>query len=232
MLNTLKEIQYKGILHNDIKPSNICWGKFENSQLIDIDKFFLIDFGYSRYFGEFIYKNQNGNNNEKSFKHFAMKYENFFQGTSEYMSIDKSLGKSPNRRSDCEELLYVIFSLIKNLLPWKLVNSNDHVSRILEMFKIKTKILSENLLQEIPKELVSIYKMVRNLKYEEMPDYNIYNILLKNLLMNNGEIINTKDKTLLETHLINFFGDIKADTIYKNTQDKKYNIFKEYPLKK
>lgn len=32
MIETLKSLHEKYILHNDIKPSNICWGKFINGK--------------------------------------------------------------------------------------------------------------------------------------------------------------------------------------------------------
>ena len=40
----LSNIHKKGIIHNDIKPSNICWCKISNSRLEDKSEFFLIDF--------------------------------------------------------------------------------------------------------------------------------------------------------------------------------------------
>lgn len=36
----LKQIHNKGVNHNDIKSSNICWGKFENQKLVETNSFF------------------------------------------------------------------------------------------------------------------------------------------------------------------------------------------------
>ena len=47
-MEILCNIHKRGIIHNELKPHNICWGKFKNSCYKEIDKFFLIDFDYSR----------------------------------------------------------------------------------------------------------------------------------------------------------------------------------------
>ena len=40
LVKILKEIHLRGIIHNDIKPSNICWGKFSNGNIIDLEQFY------------------------------------------------------------------------------------------------------------------------------------------------------------------------------------------------
>lgn len=44
ILKKLKSLHSIGFLHNDLKPSNLCWGKFHNVKLSDINDIFLIDF--------------------------------------------------------------------------------------------------------------------------------------------------------------------------------------------
>ena len=46
----LKLLHEKYMIHNDIKPSNICWGKFKNEILDEKNSFFLKDFGYAKQF--------------------------------------------------------------------------------------------------------------------------------------------------------------------------------------
>jgi thiamine kinase-like enzyme len=48
IIKILKDILHKNIIHNDIKPSNMCWGKFINSEFNNASNIFLIDFGYSK----------------------------------------------------------------------------------------------------------------------------------------------------------------------------------------
>ena len=50
MINILELIHERFIIHKDIKPINICLGLFEGGKFVKTDKFFLIDFGYSKEF--------------------------------------------------------------------------------------------------------------------------------------------------------------------------------------
>lgn len=85
-----------------------------------------------------------------------------FRGTSEYISIDKSDGKMPSRRSDCEELMYPLFSLIQSQLPWEYLRGKIHIKNCTKICELKKKILSNNLLPDIPKAFLFVYKNIRN----------------------------------------------------------------------
>ena len=50
LFRVLKLLHEKYMIHNDIKPSNICWGKFINEILDEKNSVFLIDFGYAKQF--------------------------------------------------------------------------------------------------------------------------------------------------------------------------------------
>ena len=39
IISILIKIHEKNYIHNDIKPSNICWGKIQNGNLINKDKY-------------------------------------------------------------------------------------------------------------------------------------------------------------------------------------------------
>ena len=110
IINILRKIHQRGIIYNDLKPNNICWVKFENSQYIDIYKFFLIDFGYSRRIDEGSYTN---NNNDNAYKHYKELYENRYADTADYMAITILEGYRPSRRSDIQELIYILLFLFK-----------------------------------------------------------------------------------------------------------------------
>jgi len=48
IINVLNSVHSKYIIHNDIKPNNICWGKFINGNFSSQNLFFLVDFGNAR----------------------------------------------------------------------------------------------------------------------------------------------------------------------------------------
>ena len=119
MINILKLIHERFIIHNDIKPNNICLGIFEKGKFDKLDKFFLIDFGYSKEFmiNKNIYPDKS--KNVKMIKtHYENKIENTFQGTAEFMAISISEGYRASRRTDLEELIYTLIFLLKKTLPW------------------------------------------------------------------------------------------------------------------
>ena len=87
MINILESIHERFIIHNDITPSNICWGLFEAGKFVKTDKFFLIDFGYSKEFmtdGKSIIQNNEIKRKEKI--HCENKMDNILQGTPEFMA--------------------------------------------------------------------------------------------------------------------------------------------------
>ena len=95
-------------------------GKIQNSCYKEIDKFFLIDFGYSRKIFEPC------DNNDKElmlkkiiYKHYDNKHENKLSGTPDFMAIAISEGLRPHRATDIEELIYTLIYLLKKGLPWE-----------------------------------------------------------------------------------------------------------------
>ena len=73
------------------------------------------------------------------------------------------------------------------------------------MSKLKKKILSNNLLPDIPKEFLFAYKNIRALKYEEVPDYDTNNIILKSLIINTDNNIREREIFLFERKMSNAF---------------------------
>ena len=109
------EIEYissKSVVHSDIKPENICWGRYENSKLADIKNTFPIDFGLSY---DFTYKIG---------RNYSDKYFNR-AGTYEFMSINTHKKTKPNVLDDLESLIYTILSLSDKPLHWHNLDVNN-----------------------------------------------------------------------------------------------------------
>ena len=103
LVKFLKEIHLRGIIHNNIKPSNICWGKF-SSNIIDLEQFFIIDLGYSKINSKLVFKKEK-NDTTKNFKYETLNIlADTFTGTPKFMAID--FKKDRCRRN---ALYYIIF---------------------------------------------------------------------------------------------------------------------------
>ena len=103
-------------------------------------------------------------------------------GTARYASISTHLGVEQSRRDDLESIGYVIMYFLRGVLPWqnlKATNKKDKYRAILEK-KLQTSV--EQLTKGFPKQLASYLTYVKNLKFEDKPDYSYLRSLFKDIL--------------------------------------------------
>jgi casein kinase 1 len=144
MIQRIKTLHEKCILHRDIKPCNFLFGR-NNSK-----KIYLIDMGFCKRY-------------DVDGKHIEPKVLSHPIGTPNYISINVHNNVEPSRRDDMESLIYVLIYLLKGSVPW------EHLSFEKEMAQLKLhyfNICEYNFI----KEMIS---HVRNLKFEEKPNYSL-----------------------------------------------------------
>ena len=191
MLNEMLIILYKlhslGIVHNDIKPENILIDNPNNLNNNKYLKLYLIDFGISKIFWDF----DNNWHCDKIIQKWDSKTDEFipFEGTYRFSSFDHHcyMIENKSRKQDIESLLYMIIYFIKNDLPW-MISDNKNIKTqknlYLQTQKIKRNASIDNdICKNIPKQFGTALKYVRNLKFEQCPDYkylyNLFDQLLK-----------------------------------------------------
>ena len=103
-----------------------------------------------------------------------------------YGSINALSGIELSRRDDFESLAYVLIYLINGSLPWENIKIKNKEEKIKEILEMKNQIKTEDLCSGLPDEIKLFASYIKNLKFEEEPDYNY----LKNLLK---VVINSKD---------------------------------------
>ena len=76
----------------------------------------------------------------------------------------------------------MIYLARKNFLPWKTLNMDNEKERINYILNIKRKTNVEKLCQNLPKAFCDYIKYVKNLKFEEEPNYDYLRGLFIDLL--------------------------------------------------
>jgi len=143
ILNILKIIHEKDLVHRDIKPDNFLFG------LNDINKIYLIDFGFCKSYM---------NNGE----HIKCKQINNMIGSKNYASINSHNKLELSRRDDLESLCYMLLYFYSGSLPWNNIEDENNIIR-----------LKNNIIYELkyPIVFLSCLKHVRSIEYEEKPNY-------------------------------------------------------------
>ena len=160
ILNFIKYIHKKGFLYIDIKPEN-----FMTQYEINVDNPLNITI-YSADFG-LVQKYMINN------KHRPFKYNKGRVGTINFMSLNTESRMLPSRRDDLESLIYVILFLKYGNLPWEDAKTEE--------LGFRMKLYYELYLKEIPPQIKTIMGYVRNLDYEEEPNYQLIEDNIKEL---------------------------------------------------
>ena len=153
IINLLKTIHEKGLLHRDIKPENFLFGNDDESKQL-----YAIDFGLSK-----TYINYSNN------CHIEMKNSNNLIGTPTYISVNGHKLLELSRRDDLESLGYMLIYFYCGNLKWQKINIHENFEKSNALI-MKAKLNLEKL-YDLPIVFHDYFKYVRNLQFEEMPDY-------------------------------------------------------------
>lgn len=145
IIERIKYIHYKSLLHRDIKPDNFLFDLEEQT-----NKIYLIDFGLCKRY------NYNG-------KHIEQKNIRQIVGSPNFVSINVHKGIEPSRRDDLESAIYVISNMILGDLEWFNCNSLSEMILFKENFKIKV---------GIPDFLKRMLDYIHLLEFKETPNYD------------------------------------------------------------
>jgi serine/threonine protein kinase len=168
-LESIEVLHNHNIIHRDIKPEVLSIDVKGGKKEIII----FLEFGFWKYF-----KN---NNNHIPFK----KYKKMIGQNLIYGSISALSGIELSRRDDLESLAYALIYFINGSLPWegmKIKNKDEKIKEILEM---KKKIKEDDLCCGLPDEIKLFVSYIKNLKFEEEPDYNYLKGLFISVLSRN-----------------------------------------------
>ena len=164
----LKELHSCGFVHRDVKPSNFV------RETYDSKSFRMIDFGVTRRF------------KEPDGKVIPKRKRAEFRGTTFYASVHSHNLEDLSPRDDLWSMMYVFLDILCGSLPWSKaakLKEKDSVKLLKEKYvKEPNKLidwiqhtrsdLRSNFIRR-KESILSLVAHLTNMKYEEMPDYDL-----------------------------------------------------------
>jgi serine/threonine protein kinase len=145
IINIIKTLHTKDLLHRDIKPCNFLFGKGNNT-----NKLYLVDFGFTKRY------NYDG-------IHIEQKLIKNIIGSVNFVSLNVHNLIEPSRRDDLESCIYIILTMLVRNIEWfKKIELND-------IYTLKKDIINKS---NIPKCIKNMLIYVRSLEFKETPNYD------------------------------------------------------------
>jgi serine/threonine protein kinase len=161
IIKRIQVLHEKHLLHRDIKPSNFLFGLGSQT-----NKLFLVDLGFSKRF------NYDGT-------HIQEKRISKIVGSPNFVSLNIHKHIEPSRRDDLESCVYVILTMLNGKLEWFDKSNLDTIN------DLKSKIIESKYVPEFIK-IILLY--IRNIKFDETPNYNYIIKLMIDTFMENSFI--------------------------------------------
>ena len=182
-LRTIEAMHKHGYIHRDIKPSNFLIRPSLSCPIL------LIDFGLAKKYIK-----------DKTGEIIPPRERSGFAGTTKYASLNAHENKELGRRDDLFSWLFSLFEILTGKLPW--VSSRDKQ----ETYESKLLADVEGFCRPLPRQIYSIYKLLKMYNYEDEPDYNLIISFLVEAMKENGCSWDEKYEWQLLSHedLLNF----------------------------
>lgn len=155
ILDRIRHLHMHNYIHRDIKPQNFSIGRGENEHII-----YLIDFGLAKRYRE-----------EYTNFHIPLRQNIKLTGTIRYASCNALNKKELSRRDDMESIGYLLIYLLKGSLPWQGLKIKQKSEKYSKIKELKMSLEPEKLCEDLPDEFKEYIESVKNLEFEEEPDY-------------------------------------------------------------
>lgn len=193
MLSRVQTIHEKNLIYRDIKPDNFLIGRpgTKTANVIHV-----VDFGMAKQYRD-----------PKTKQHIPYRERKSLSGTARYMSINTHLGREQSRRDDLEALGHVFMYFLRGGLPWQGLKAATNKQKYEKIGEKKQTTAIKDLCDSFPgksrlnaavqrppntdlttDEFNKYLSYVRNLGFEDTPDYDYLRDLFTQALKNTGEI--------------------------------------------
>ncbi|EWC45769.1 casein kinase-like I [Drechslerella stenobrocha 248] len=174
MLSRVQTIHEKNLIYRDIKPDNFLIGRPGTKAANVIH---VVDFGMAKQYRD-----------PKTKQHIPYRERKSLSGTARYMSINTHLGREQSRRDDLEALGHVFMYFLRGGLPWQGLKAATNKQKYEKIGEKKQTTPVKDLCDGFPDEFNQYLSYVRNLGFEDAPDYDFLRDLFTKALKNTGEV--------------------------------------------
>ena len=174
MLSRVQTIHEKNLIYRDIKPDNFLIGR-PNTKAQNV--IHVVDFGMAKQYRD-----------PKTKQHIPYRERKSLSGTARYMSINTHLGREQSRRDDLEALGHVFMYFLRGGLPWQGLKAATNKQKYEKIGEKKQTTAIKDLCDGFPEEFNKYLSYVRNLGFEDTPDYDYLRDLFTKGLQNTGEV--------------------------------------------
>ncbi|KAF3078193.1 casein kinase I, variant 2 [Orbilia oligospora] len=174
MLSRVQTIHEKNLIYRDIKPDNFLIGRPGTKAANVIH---VVDFGMAKQYRD-----------PKTKQHIPYRERKSLSGTARYMSINTHLGREQSRRDDLEALGHVFMYFLRGGLPWQGLKAATNKQKYEKIGEKKQTTAIKDLCDGFPDEVNQYLSYVRNLGFEDTPDYDYLRDLFTKALKNTGEV--------------------------------------------
>ncbi|KAF2467016.1 casein kinase-like protein I [Lindgomyces ingoldianus] len=174
MLSRVQTIHEKNLIYRDIKPDNFLIGRpgSKSANVIHV-----VDFGMAKQYRD-----------PKTKQHIPYRERKSLSGTARYMSINTHLGREQSRRDDLEALGHVFMYFLRGGLPWQGLKAATNKQKYEKIGEKKQTTAIKDLCDNFPEEFNKYLSYVRNLGFEDTPDYDYLRELFTQALKSTGEV--------------------------------------------
>ncbi|PSK39582.1 hypothetical protein C7M61_001381 [Candidozyma pseudohaemuli] len=158
MIQRVQGIHEHNLIYRDVKPDNFLIGKPDTPEANQV---YVVDFGMAKQYRD-----------PKTKSHIPYREKKALSGTARYMSINTHLGREQLRRDDLESLGHVFMYFLRGLLPWQGLKAPTNKQKYERIGMKKQSTLVNELCQGFPIQFAQYLTYVRNLKFDEEPDYD------------------------------------------------------------
>ncbi|PVH15970.1 uncharacterized protein CXQ87_003830 [Candidozyma duobushaemuli] len=145
MIQRVQGIHEHNMIYRDVKPDNFLIGKPDTPEANQV----------------YVTKS-----------HIPYREKKALSGTARYMSINTHLGREQSRRDDLESLGHVFMYFLRGSLPWQGLKAPTNKQKYERIGMKKQSTPVNELCQGFPIQFAQYLTYVRNLRFDEEPDYD------------------------------------------------------------